>query len=138
MEERFKRLKKAMNTHTFGQVKFTDEHRQKINEKIEQLQEVDITNVILSLLTGAKTGSELTQLLHVRGIKSILNNEGAVYTILHTQEQQGTLESYWVGDEEKYYKLTKKGLKYLQKQQLRENPGKSLKDLLNEVTPNEN
>ncbi|KGR75647.1 helix-turn-helix transcriptional regulator [Ureibacillus sinduriensis] len=138
MEERLKRVKKAMNTHTFGQVKFTDAHHQKINERIEQLQDADITNVILSLLTGEKTGSELTQLLHVRGIKSILNNEGIIYTTLHTQEQQGTLESYWSEEDEKYYKLTKKGLKLLQKQQLRVNQENALKDLLNEVTPNEN
>lgn len=138
MEERLKRLKKAMNNHAFRQVKFTDTHRQKINEQIKQLQDEDLSRVILSLLTQAKTGLELTQLLHVRGIKSIINNEGIVYTTLHAQEQQGNLESYWTEEEEKYYKLTKKGLKVLQKQQLQESRGKSLKQLFDEVTPNEN
>ena len=138
MEERLKGLKKAMNNHTFRQVKFTDAHRQKVNEQIEQLQDEDLWRVILSLLTQEKTGLELTQLLHVRGVKSIINNEGVIYTTLHAQEQQGNLESYWTVEEEKYYKLTKRGLKILQKQQLQESRGNSLKQLFNEVTPNEN
>ncbi|MDI7742689.1 helix-turn-helix transcriptional regulator [Lysinibacillus fusiformis] len=138
MEERLKGLKKAMNNRTFRQVKFTDAHRQKVNEQIEQLQDEDLWRVILSFLTQEKTGLELTQLLHIRGVKSIINNEGVVYTTLHAQEQQGNLESYWTVEEEKYYKLTKRGLKILQKQQLQESRGNSLQQLFNEVTPNEN
>ncbi|MER2238011.1 MAG: helix-turn-helix transcriptional regulator [Psychrobacillus sp.] len=138
MEERLKGLKKAMNNRTFRQVKFTDAHRQKVNEQIEQLQDEDLWRVILSFLTQEKTGLELTQLLHIRGVKSIINNEGVVYTTLHAQEQQGNLESYWTVEEEKYYKLTKRGLKILQEQQLQESRGNPLKQLFNEVTPNEN
>ncbi|MCM3388803.1 helix-turn-helix transcriptional regulator [Ureibacillus chungkukjangi] len=135
MEERLKGLKKAMNTHTFRQVKFTDEHRQKVNQQIE---EIDLSGIIFPLLTQSKTGFELTQLLHVRGIKSILNNEGAIYTTLHEEELQGMLESYWSDEGEKHYTLTKKGLKVLQKQQLAKRRENSLKQLFNEVTPNEN
>ena len=138
MEERLKGLKKAMTTHTFRQVKFTDEHRQKVNQQIEQIEEVNLSSIILPLLTQSKTGFELTQLLHVRGIKSILNNEGAIYTTLHEQEQQGMVESYWSKEDEKYYKLTKKGLRVLQKQELAKRRENSLKQLFNEVTPNEN
>ncbi|WP_421663779.1 PadR family transcriptional regulator [Lysinibacillus telephonicus] len=138
MDERLKGLKKAMNNHTFRQVKFTDAHRQKINEQIEQLEDQDVTKFILSLLTQERTGSELTQLLHVRGIKTIINNEGIVYTILHAQEQQGIIESYWTEDDEKYYKLTNKGMKILQKKKVQKSSRDiSLKQLFNEVTLNE-
>lgn len=137
MDERLKGLKKAMNNHIFPQVKFTDDHRQKIKQQIEQLSEEDITKAILSLLIKEKTGSELTQLLHVRGYKSIINNEGIVYTILHDQEQRGILQSYWCENDEKYYKLTNKGLKIVQKKVLQR--GNSLvKQLFYEVTSNEN
>jgi len=139
MEERLKRLKNAMNNHTFRQVEFTDIHRQKINQQIEQLQEEDVSKVLLSLLNQAKTGSELIQLLHIRGINGILNNEGTVFTILHEQEQQGVLESYWSENNEKYYKLTKKGQKILQKTMLPKTSGElSVKQLFHEVMPNEN
>ena len=53
-------------------------------------------------------------LLHVKGIKSIVDNEGMIYTILHKEELLGTLESYWSKTGEKYYKLTNKGLKIVQ------------------------
>lgn len=113
MDERLKGLKKAMDNHTFQGIKFSDEHKKKITQQIEQQQE-DVTENILSLLTQAKTGSELTQLLHLRGVKSIVNNEGCVYTILHTQELLGIIESYWV-EGEKFYQLTNKGLKLVNK-----------------------
>ncbi|SOC15656.1 PadR family transcriptional regulator [Ureibacillus xyleni] len=113
MDERLKGLKKAMDQHTFQNVQFKDAHRQQIKQQIT-LDE-DITQIILALLTNEKTGSQITQLLHVKGTKSIVNNEGVVYTILHTEEQLGNLESYWSSDGEKYYLLTAKGKKSLQK-----------------------
>ena len=95
MDERLKGLKKAMKNHTFQNVQFSEQHRQKVHTKMEQLQDVDLTPAILALLTEQRSGSELAQLLHVKGIKSIVDNEGMIYTILHKEELLGTLESYW-------------------------------------------
>ena len=138
MDERLKGLKKAMKNNTFQHVHFQDAHRKNINERIEHLCQDDITPVILPLLTQKKTGSNITQLLHARGIKSIVNNEGVVYTILHTQEQLGTVESSWSENGEKYYKLTNKGLTMLQKEELQRKDRFSLKHLFQEVITNEN
>lgn len=134
MDEQLKGLKKAMNLHSFRHVQFNDQQRQIINEKIEQLKEEEITQVILTLLTQSKTGSELAQLLHVRGIKSINNNEGIIYTVLHSEELRGTVESYWSEEGEKYYILSSKGLKILQKEQKLKKGRLSLKELFSEVT----
>lgn len=47
-------------------------------------------------------------------------NEGTLYPILHALEKEGYLKSYWVEKEgarkRKYYHITKKGLKELNRQ----------------------
>lgn len=135
MDERLKGLKKAMKNHTFQNVQFSEQNRQKVHTKMEQLQDVDLTPAILSLLTEQRSGSELAQLLHVKGIKSIVDNEGMIYTILHKEELLGTLESYWSKTGEKYYKLTSKGLKIVQMKEQKKT-GFSLKQLFQEVKMN--
>lgn len=137
MDERLKRLKKAMKNNTFQHVQFKEAQREKINESIEQIH-TDLTPLILTLLTQRKTGSDLSLLLHARGIKSIVNNEGIIYTHLHTQEHLGYVKSYWEEDGEKYYELTNKGLNLIQKEQLQLKNRYSLKDLFQELNINEN
>ncbi len=137
MDERLKRLKKAMKNNTFQHVQFKEAQREKINESIEHIH-TDLTPLILTLLIQRKTGSDLSLLLHARGIKSIVNNEGIIYTHLHTQEHLGYVKSYWEEDGEKYYELTNKGLNLIQKEQLQLKNRYSLKDLFQELNINEN
>ena len=110
MEERLKKLKKAVDQTAFQQLEFTNEHEQNIRK---QLQSASLKQQILSMLTEAKSGVELTQLLHVRAIEQIVDNEGFVYSILHEAEQQGWLMASW-HEGVKYYQLTKLGTKQLQ------------------------
>lgn len=110
MEERLKKLKKAVDQTAFQQLEFTNEHQQNIRK---QLQSASLKQQILSMLTEAKSGVELTQLLHVRAIEQIVDNEGLVYSILHEAEQQGWLMASW-HEGVKYYQLTKLGTKQLQ------------------------
>lgn len=137
MDERLKRLKKAMKNNTFQHVQFKEAQREKINESIEHIH-TDLTPLILTLLIQRKTGSDLSLLLHARGIKSIVNNEGIIYTHLHTQEHLGYVKSYWEEDGEKYYELTNKGLNLIQKEQLQLKNRYSLKDLFQGLNINEN
>ncbi|QBP41015.1 helix-turn-helix transcriptional regulator [Paenisporosarcina antarctica] len=136
MEERLKSLKKAMKSTTFKEINFTDEHREKAHKQIVQMQSIDLIADIFPLLIEEKTGTEITQLLHMKGIKVIHLNEGIVYTTLHEAEQNGYLDAYWNEDGEKFYKLSKKGLKTLQKQSQLQKKQLSLKPLLQEVTTN--
>ena len=136
MEERLKGLKKAMKNTTFEHLQFSEVHRQKVNDQIKQLSPAALTEEILPLLVESKTGSELVELLHVRGEKSIRCNEGAVYTALHLAEQNGELESFWT-EGEKYYRLSKKGHKLLQKKHTSTATRFSLRQLFHEVTTDE-
>ena len=110
MEQRLKNLKKAVDQTAFKSLEFTSEHKQQIRK---QLQQVPLKQMMLSMLLEAKSGVELTQLLHVRDSEQIVDNEGLVYSILHEAEQQGWLCAKWV-DNVKYYQLTKLGKKQLQ------------------------
>lgn len=110
MEERLKNLKKAMDQTAFKKLAFTTEHEQNIRK---QLQPLPLKQLLLSMLIEAKSGIELTQLLHVRGIEQIVDNEGSVYALLHEAEQQGWLKVSWVQGM-KYYQLTKLGKNQLQ------------------------
>lgn len=136
MEERLKGLKKAMKNNTFEHLQFSESHRQKVNDQINQISPAALTEVILPLLVESKTGSELAELLHVRGEKSIRSNEGAIYTSLHQAEQNGELESFW-DEGEKYYRLSKKGQKLLQKKQPSPATRFSLRRLFHEVITDE-
>ena len=110
MEERLKKLKKAVDQTAFQQLEFTNEHEQNIRK---QLQSASLKQQVLSMLTEAKSGVELTQQLHVRAIEQIVDNEGFVYSILHEAEQKGWLMASW-HEGVKYYQLTKLGTKQLQ------------------------
>ncbi|MER1987742.1 MAG: helix-turn-helix transcriptional regulator [Solibacillus sp.] len=110
MDERLKNLKKAVDQTAFQQVKFTAQHEEQIRK---QLQTSQLKETILTMLAEAKSGVELTQMLHVRGAEAIVNNEGLIYSVLHECEQQHWLSANWV-DGVKYYQLTKLGKKQLQ------------------------
>lgn len=136
MEERMKGLKKAMKSTTFEHLQFSKVHRKKISDQIKQISPVDLKEVIFPLLVESKTGSELAELLHIRGEKSIQSNEGSIYSSLHQAEQNGELESFW-SEGEKYYRLSKKGQKLLQKKQPSTATRFSIRQLFHEVTTDE-
>ena len=110
MEERLKGLKKAVEQTAFSKVEFTTKLQQQIQK---QLQTLPLKQIILSMLIEVKSGVELTQMLHVRGVEQIIDNEGLIYSILHEAQQQGWLTTKWENGV-KYYQLTKLGKKQLQ------------------------
>lgn len=131
MDDKLKHLKQAMKNHTFKQVQFTDQHRMNV---IKAAHQKEITaDMILPLLINKRTGYELVQLLRVKGIETIELNEGSIYTLLHQLEQQELILGEWAQDSYKYYCLTKKGKKLLQKQAKNEMNSHALKNLLQEV-----
>ena len=114
MEGRLKNLKKAIDQSAFKKVEFTESHQKNIHKQLEVLP---LKQVLLSMLAEAKSGVELTQALHVRGVEQIVDNEGLIYMILHEAEQHGWLRASWV-DGVKYYQLTTLGNKQLQQEKV--------------------
>lgn len=112
MEQRLKNLKKAVDQTAFKKLEFTNAHQQQIRK---QMQVLPLKQTILSMLLEAKSGVELTQQLHVRGVEQIVDNEGLIYSILHEAEQQEWLKVSW-DEGMKYYQLTKLGEKQLQQE----------------------
>ena len=112
MDDRLKNLKKAMDRTAFSSTRFKDQHKENVQR---QLSADELKKVILSLLFEAKSGIEITQLLHVRGIQDVVNNEGMVYSILHKQESNGFVRANWE-EGVKRYELTKTGKKQLQQE----------------------
>ncbi|GLC89552.1 helix-turn-helix transcriptional regulator [Lysinibacillus piscis] len=120
MEERLKGLKRAMQKTTFQHLAFTEQHRQTVQH---QLSATDLLTEILALLTTQKTGTALTELLHIKGTPLIQQNEGLLYTTLHQAELDGYVEAYWTDTMEKYYQMTAKGQKLLHQKQERSPKG---------------
>lgn len=112
MDDRLKNLKKAMDRTAFSSTKFTEQHKENVQR---QLNMDELKRLILSLLFEAKSGIEITQLLHIRGIRDVINNEGIIYSILHEQESDGFVLANWT-DGVKRYELTKTGKKQLQQE----------------------
>ncbi|MGN7476766.1 helix-turn-helix transcriptional regulator [Solibacillus silvestris] len=110
MDERLKNMKKAMDRSAFSCTKFTEQHKENVHR---QLNIDELKTIILSLLVDPKSGIEITQLLHVRGIQHIVGNEGMIYSILHEQVSDGFVGANW-SDGVKRYELTKHGKKQLQ------------------------
>lgn len=117
MEDRLKGLRKSMENTTFKHLSFSDQHRKRVHEKINQSyeKEEDILLAVLQLLTIEKTGYELVQLLRGRGIRKFEGNEGFLYTLLHRLEQNRFIQSSWDHSGAKYYQLNDKGRKVLRK-----------------------
>lgn len=117
MEEHLKNLKKIMDTKTFSHLKFSDQHRKEIRERINKQDESDesILLAVLQLLVHEKTGYELTKSLRGRGIKRFEDVEGFLYILLHRLEQKGYILSSWDDSQAKYYRLNDKGKRILQR-----------------------
>lgn len=117
MEDRLKNLKKVMDKRTFSDLHFSDQRQKAIRKKIKQLEVSDeeIQLALMQLLVQEKTGHELTILLRGRGIQKFENNEGFLYTMLHSLEQSGCIQTNWDESGAKYYFLKDKGRKLLNK-----------------------
>ncbi len=115
MENRLKNLKKIMDEKTFSQVRFTEKHREIIQNKWSNQEDKEqIVLNILQLLNQEKTGYQLANLLIARGVKQFDDNEGSLYVLLHRLECKGVVQSEWLSKEKtKYYQLTSKGKRLL-------------------------
>lgn len=133
MDERLKNLKHAMKNNTFAHVQFTEEQRAKVHDKMQ----LNIEPELFTLLTERKTATELIQLLHVKGVKGIWQNEGLVFTKLHQAEAEEFVDGIWDEQGEKSYMLTKKGIKKYVGTTETMRANWSLKRLFSEVTPHE-
>ncbi|HBZ11186.1 MAG TPA: lineage-specific thermal regulator protein [Bacillus bacterium] len=130
MEERLRRLGKKKLSN---ELMFTEQHRKNIYQAIdrEQKSNEEILIATLQLLNEKRTGFELLQMLESRNIKKFINQEGALYLLLHELEQKEWIASLWMDNHLKYYYLQDKGRKVLMKaeeKQQRHSP--ALKDLL--------
>jgi DNA-binding PadR family transcriptional regulator len=117
MEERLNKLRKSMEKSTFKELSFSEKMRKEIHKQINMPDESDdlLTVAILQLLLHEKTGYELTGLLRSRGFKKFEDNEGTLYTMLHTLEQKRMIASCWNEEGAKFYQLNGKGRKYLRR-----------------------
>ncbi|MBT2682145.1 PadR family transcriptional regulator [Bacillus sp. ISL-37] len=135
MEDRLNRLRKSMEKSTFKELSFSEKMRKEIHKQINMPDESDdvITVAILQLLFHEKTGYELTGLLRSRGFKVFDDNEGSLYTMLHTLEQKRLIVSCWNEEGAKFYQLTDKGRKYLRRSEKNSAAGRIvIKGLLEE------
>ncbi|NKE03904.1 PadR family transcriptional regulator [Mesobacillus selenatarsenatis] len=119
MENRLNKLRKSMEKSTFKELSFSEKMTKEIHKQINFPDESDevITLSILQLLLKEKTGYELTGLLRSRGFKKFEDNEGSLYTILHSLEQKRLIASCWNREGTKFYQVIDKGRKYLRKQE---------------------
>jgi DNA-binding PadR family transcriptional regulator len=115
MEERLKRLRKAMDGGTFQRMPFTKDKNQMIKRGIENSRrnDQDILLHILQLLLKEKSGHELLKQLRARGIKKYEERQGFLYSNLHKLEQDRILESSWE-EGTKLYRISNRGRKLLQ------------------------
>ncbi|CQR48079.1 lineage-specific thermal regulator protein [Paraliobacillus sp. PM-2] len=122
MENRLRKLRSIMNDSTFNQLQFTERHRNRVHDKINKENESkeDICLAALQLLLNKKTGFELIQLLHARGLESFKENEGNLYTLLHELEQNGYVISDWNDKAVKYYQTSEEGKAVLEKEKKKE------------------
>jgi DNA-binding PadR family transcriptional regulator len=116
MEERLKRLKKAMENTVFQDLSFTDKTREEVKAKARSLQiksDEDVILAVLQLLVYEKTGFDLTRSIIARGISNFEKNEGFLYALLHRLERKNYLQSSWQ-ESRKYYQLNDRGRKLLE------------------------
>lgn len=116
MEERLKRLKKAMENTVFQDLSFTVKTREEVKAKARNLQiktDEDVILAVLQLLVHEKTGYELTRSIIARGVSNFEKNEGFLYALLHRLERKNYLQSSWQ-ESRKYYQLNDRGRKLLE------------------------
>lgn len=114
MEDRLRNIK---HKKLSADLAFTEQHRKNILHAIqkEDDQEEAILIAILQLLNEQRTGFELLQLLHGRGITKFAEKEGMLYLLLHELEKKEMISSIWTEDRQKYYQVQNKGRKVLKK-----------------------
>ena len=117
MEKHLKNLRKSLENNEFGELKFTDQHRRGIMQRIEREfeSEESVFLAIMQLLVQERTGFDLAAKLRGRGIKRFEDNEGDIYALLHQLENKGYLLSRWDEEKAKHYMLNDKGRKALAK-----------------------
>jgi len=92
-----------------------------MGNQIDQMRKGTTTMAILNLLVDIDEpvhGYEIIQRLDARGEGYFRFKEGLVYPRLHRMEQDGLLESHWVGEpgtrRRKMYTVTQKGHQQLE------------------------
>lgn len=117
MDERLKRLRQSMKKNTFPELKFTEQHKKRVQKEISmQMENEDYLYLsVMQLLLQEKNGFELMANLRSRGIKKLEENEGLLYSLLHRLELTGCLDSRWEGTTTKFYRLSDKGKKIMKK-----------------------
>lgn len=115
MEDRLKRLRRAMDDGSFQRMPFTEEKTRMIKKGVNSSREDDegIQVHILQLLQKEKTGHELLNYLRARGIKKYEERQGFLYSVLHKMEQDRILESSWKEGVKRYI-VSKRGRRLLQ------------------------
>ena len=117
MEKHLKNLRKSLENNEYGELKFTDQHRRGIMQRIEREYESEeaVFLAIMQLLVQERTGFDLTSKLRGRGIRRFEDNEGDIYAMLHQLEKKGYLLTRWDDQKAKHYMLNEKGRKILMK-----------------------
>ncbi|WP_456272318.1 PadR family transcriptional regulator [Bacillus sp. AK031] len=134
MENRLKNLKRAMKNTTFRGLDFNEAHRNEIHSKLlHEEKDEDILFAVMQLLASEKTGFQVAKQLRSRGIQKFEDKEGLLYTVLHRMESKGYLESAWIEESGKLYKLSNKGRRLLKKQEKNNVEVKSVLGTLVEV-----
>ncbi|MGN0532800.1 MAG: PadR family transcriptional regulator [Eubacterium sp.] len=80
----------------------------------KELMKGSTSTLILSVLEGEDMyGYKIVKELEIRSENVFSLKEGTLYPLLHTMEDAGLVDSYWVDTEtkkRKYYHITKKGI----------------------------
>ncbi len=129
MDNRLRNLKSSMKNTLFSDLRFTEKHKNEVKNTVARLNlksEDELVIDILHLLVQERTGFELTQRMRARGINNFEKNEGQLYMLLHKLEQKGYLQTFWQGEEEKYYHVTNKGNKLLSLTEKKSSANKSI------------
>lgn len=121
MSDPFQNIKSSMKKTVFKDLSFSNERKKAVKEAINgkhtssQLhcwKEETLLGVLESIQQETKHGFEISTYLFQVNDLSFKNNEGQLYTLLHSLENKGIITSEW-GGEKKYYSLTSKGRKQL-------------------------
>lgn len=117
MDKRLKKLKQALDDTSFKPLTFDQGHRNEVMKKIarQECSPEHIRLTILQLLVQEETGYTLAGKIRSRGIQAFEDDQGSLYTTLHTLEQKRCIQSEWKEDGRKFYQLTRKGRKLLKK-----------------------
>ncbi|HHY21729.1 MAG TPA: hypothetical protein GX525_07570 [Bacilli bacterium] len=125
MNEQLKQLKEAFDSTYFHKVQLSKDRKKQIKrivrEKIAFSYEADVVEeVLLAIKNKALSGFDILKALRLSNRNRFENSEGELYAYLHYLEQERMLIGHWIdvdGSKSKYYSLSTKGIKYLNKLQ---------------------